>query len=305
MKPVEAGTTPGAQAIAPRAPAAAGAPVLELPALKQSRRRTGLILSSAWLVLVVFGSIAAPYLPLPDPEVSDFSAVRSVPTADHVLGTDSIGRDTLSRALHGGRVSLVVGLLAVILGMAVGGLLGLIAGYIGGRIEATIMVLTDALLAFPAIILLLALTAVLGNSIRNLILGLAVLSVPTFIRLTRASTLVISQREFVTASRSYGSRSWRVIGKEVLPNVVLPLVAYGFVIIAVVIVAEGSLSFLGLGVPPPTSSWGAMIANGRRDLTTDPHIAMTPAAIMFLTVLAFNVVGERLRHQLDFREGIL
>ncbi|MFP4553631.1 MAG: ABC transporter permease [Actinomycetota bacterium] len=262
-------------------------------------------IATGWLGLVVLAAILAPFLPLHDPNRSDFTSVAVTPNSDYWLGTDAVGRDILSRAIFGARISLVVGLASVLLGMSVGGLVGLIAGYLKGRVEAAVMVVTDALLAFPAIVLLLALMAVLGQSLPNLILGLAVLSVPTFIRLSRASALVLSQQEFVIAARAYGSRSWRVIMREIVPNVIPPMAAYGFVIIAVVIVAEGSLSFLGLGVPPPESSWGAMIANGRRDLTTIPHIALIPATIMFVTVLAFNLVGERLRKRFDVKEGAL
>lgn len=258
-----------------------------------------------WVVLVVGSAALAPFLPLPDPIESDFSAIAKPPSSSHIFGTDEVGRDLLSRSIFGARISLAVGLASVAIGLVVGGAFGLMAGYLRGRIEKVIMTATDSLLALPALILLLTIAAVLGQSLRNIILGLAVLTVPTFVRLTRASCLVISQREFVTASRSYGSGPIRVMLREILPNVFPPIAAYCFIIIGVVIVAEGSLSFLGLGVTPPTASWGGMIAGGRISLTHTPHIAMVPSAVMFVTVLAFNVIGERLRKRFDVRESSL
>lgn len=272
---------------------------------RPSKRQIAVWISMVWLLLVIIAAVLAPWLPLDDPERSDFAAIAATPSSEHWLGTDAVGRDTLSRTVFGARISLVVGLVSVALGMTAGSLFGLAAGYLRGRTETLVMIVTDAMLAFPAIVLLLALMAVLGQSLRNLILGLAVLSVPTFVRLARASSLVLSQQEFVLAARAYGSGTRRVILREIVPNVVPPMFAYGFVVIPVVIVAEGSLSFLGLGVPPPAPSWGAMIANGRADLTASPHVSLTPAMIMFLTVLAFNVVGERLRKRFDVKEAAL
>lgn len=244
-------------------------------------------------------------LPLKDPNRSDFTRIAEGPSLTYWLGTDEVGRDIFARVIYGARVSLLIGVVSVILGMAVGGMLGMIAGYLKGRVEGVIVTVTDALLAFPALVLLLTLAAVFGQNLPTLILGLALLTVPTFIRLTRANTLVVSQREFVVAAKAYGSKSLRVMLRDVAPNVMMPLMAYCFIIAGVVIVAEGSLSFLGLGLPPPTPSWGGMIAGGRIDLDTTPHIVLMPGLVMFLTVLAFTMVGEHLRRGLDVREGVL
>ena len=161
------------------------------------------------------------------------------------------------------------------------------------------------MLAFPGLVLIIAIVAILGANLTNLILGLAILSVPTFIRLSRAATLVVAQREFVLAARAYGCRPLRIIAREIAPNVVLPVAAYAFIMVGVFIVVEGSLSFLGLGIPPPTPSWGGMIAGGRTELLRFPHISLFPAAVMFLTVLSINYIGERTRKQFEVKESNL
>jgi peptide/nickel transport system permease protein len=272
---------------------------------RRKRREIAYWASVVWLVGVALAAIFANFLPLDDPNRSDFAAIAQPPSWEHWMGTDEVGRDILSRVVYGARVSLLVGVVSVLLGMFVGGLLGLSAGYIKGRVEAVIMTATDALLAFPALVLLLTLAAVFGQNLPNLVLGLAILTVPTFIRLTRANTLGVANREFVVAARAYGSKSLRVMLRDVVPNVIMPLAAYAFIIAGVVIVAEGSLSFLGLGLPPPTSSWGGMVAGGRQDLATSPHIVLMPGAVLFVTVLAFTMIGEHFRKRFDVREGVL
>jgi peptide/nickel transport system permease protein len=261
--------------------------------------------SIAWVLLICLIALLAPLLPLADPKESRFSATAEGPSATHPLGTDALGRDLLSRIAWGGQVSLAVGAFSVTIGLVLGGGLGLIAGYFRGRIETPIMVLADSMLSFPALVLLLALTTFLGQNLRNIIIAIGIVTVPVFLRLARAHTLTYAQREFVLAARATGARDARLIVKEVLPNVVLPLVAFSLIVVAVAIVAEGSLSFLGLSIPPTTPTWGNIIADGRQDLQTAPHIVFMPAMVMFLTVLAFNIAGDRLREVLDVREGAL
>ena len=272
---------------------------------RRGPRRFGFVTSLGWIALLIAGTALADVLPLPDRDRSDFTRIAAAPSWSHLLGTDEVGRDILSRAVYGARVSLLVGVVSVLLGMFVGGLLGLLAGYLKGRVEAVIMTATDAMLAFPALVLLLTLSAVFGQNLPTLVLGLAVLTVPTFIRLTRANTLQIADREFVVAARAYGSKPWRVMIRDVVPNVTMPLAAYSFIIAGVVIVAEGSLSFLGLGIPPPTPSWGGMIAAGRTELDAHAHIVIMPGLVMFATVLAFTLIGEHFRRRFDTREGVL
>jgi peptide/nickel transport system permease protein len=265
----------------------------------------GAILGMAWIALVALAAIFADLLPLDDPERADFSSIATPPDANHWLGTDEIGRDILSRVIYGARISLMIGIVSVVLGLVVGGMFGLLAGYLRGLPERIVMLLTDALLAFPALVLLLCLAAVFGSNLPTLILGLAVLTVPTFTRLTRANSLVVGNREFVVASRAYGSKPMRVILRDIVPNVLMPVMAYCFVVVGVVIVAEGSLSFLGLGIPNPTPSWGGMIAGGRISLAETPHIVLVPSAVMFLTVLAMTIIGERFRRRYDVKESAL
>jgi peptide/nickel transport system permease protein len=258
-----------------------------------------------WLGAVVLAAVFAPVLPLWDPAVPDYTNVFGGITPQHWLGGDTLGRDTFSRVVHGARASLLVGICAVGLGALVGGFLGMLAGYFGGRVERLLALVTDVVLAFPGLVFIIAVVAILGSSLTNLILGLAILSVPTFIRLSRAATLVVAQREFVLAARAYGCSPLRIITREIAPNVVLPVAAYGFIMIGVFIVVEGSLSFLGLGIPPPTPSWGGMIAGGRTELLTYPYISLFPAAVMFLTVLSINYIGERTRKQFEVKESNL
>jgi len=270
-------------------------------------RRHGFVyvIALGWIVIVIAAAAFADLLPLPDPTAQDYSQVRATPSALHWLGTDSLGRDILSRAIYGARVSLIVAALALLLGLTVGMVLGLIAGYFRGFVETAILTVADAMLAFPAIVFLMVLTGVAGQSLTNVVVGLGVIYVPTFVRLARANTLVFAQREFVLAARAGGARSGRIIRRDILPNVAVPVFAYSFVIVAHLIVAEGTLSFLGLGIPPPRPSWGAMIAEGRQDLADYPHVVLIPAAVLFLTVLCMNIVGDRFRERLDAREGAI
>ena len=270
-------------------------------------RRLGMLFWAAigWLVFVIAVAIFADFLPLPSPTDMDMLERRAPFSAEHWLGTDGLGRDELSRLIYGARISLVVGVFAPVIGLVVGGALGMLAGYFRGRFESMVVGSMDVLLAFPPLILALAVTAYLGQSIFNLTLILGALSVPAFMRVARASTLTLARREFVIAAQALGATHARILLRELLPNVLLPLLAFFLLGVAVIIVVEGSLSFLGLGVPPPISSWGSMIGEGRESLDVAPRLAFLPAAAMFLTVLAFNLVGDTLRALTDPRQGAL
>jgi peptide/nickel transport system permease protein len=274
--------------------------------VRRKRRLGGLFIAAVvWIAVVALGAIFANLLPIPSPTDIDLLGKRALPSAEHWLGNDQLGRDELSRLIYGGRVSLTVGLLAPVIGITIGGALGLLAGYFRGRLETFVVGGVDVLLAFPPLVFALAVTAYLGQSILNITLVIGILSIPAFTRVARAVTLSLSEREFVTAARALGATHSRILLRELLPNVALPLVAFFLLGVAVTIVVEGALSFLGLGVPPPTASWGSMIGEGRESLDIAPWLAFMPAIVMFLTVLSFNIVGDTLRALTDPRPGAL
>jgi peptide/nickel transport system permease protein len=277
---------------------------------------TGLNLCFLWLFLIVFGAIFAGLLPLA--EHQDTTKTISVPGnarpdlfSSHPLGTNNFSLDLLARSVYGARVSLLTATFAVMLSLIIGGTIGMLAGYFRGWLDVVVGLLTDSVLAFPALILLIAIITVLGRpeqmgeAIVKVGVGLAIVSIPTMTRLSRANTLVFAQREFVLSARSMGAKNFRIIFREIMPNVALPLLSYAFIVIAVLIVAEGSLSFLGLGLKPPKPTWGNMIAEGQQAnvLKKYPHIPMVPGVVMFLTVYSFNRVGEWARSKWDPREA--
>jgi len=270
-------------------------------------RRLGMLFWAAiiWMIFVFAVAIFATVLPLPSPTDMDMLQRRAPFSAAHWLGTDGLGRDELSRLIYGARISLIVGLCAPVIGITIGGALGMLSGYFRGRFETLVVGSMDVLLAFPPLILVLAIIAFLGQSIFNLTCILGVLGIPAFMRVARAATLTLSRREFVIAAQALGATHGRILLRELLPNVILPLFAFFLLGVAVTIVVEGSLSFLGLGVPPPISSWGSMIGEGRESLDVAPRLAFLPAAAMFLTVLSFNLVGDTLRALTDPRQGAL
>lgn len=265
-------------------------------------------LSVAWLGLIVVAAAGADLLPLA--ESSDVSKTLTQPVlgrpdliSDHPLGTDGQGLDILGGILYGARVSLVIGLGAVLIGMAVGVAIGVSAGFFRGRFDTAISFLTDSILAFPPLILLLALAAAFAPSITSVTIALAVLAVPTFVRLARANTLVFGQREFILSARLLGERNRSIITRDLLPNVLLPVASFSFLLIAAFIVAEASLSFLGLSVSRPNPTWGNMIAAGQAEFDEDPHVVFVPGVALFLTVFAFNRIGDYARSRWDPREA--
>jgi peptide/nickel transport system permease protein len=275
------------------------------PVRRQRKVGVLFICAVAWIALIGLAAIFADVLPIKSPTDMDLLAKRAAPDGEHLLGADHLGRDELSRLIHGGRVSLTVGLLAPVIGVTIGGCLGMLAGYFRGRLETFAVGGVDVLLAFPPLVFALAVTAYLGHSVWNITLVIGVLGIPAFTRVARAVTLSLSEREFVTAARALGASHARILIRELLPNVALPLLAFFLLAVAVTIVVEGALSFLGLGVPPPQPSWGSMIGEARDSLDLAPWLAFLPAGFMFLTVLAFNIVGDTLRALTDPRPGAL
>jgi peptide/nickel transport system permease protein len=274
--------------------------------VRRTRRLGNLFwLAASWITFVVLASIFAGIVLTHSPVDMDMLDRRAGPSLSHWLGTDALGRDELARLIYGARISLTVGLCAPVIGIAIGGALGILAGYFRGRFETIVVGSMDVLLAFPPLVFALAVVAYLGQSVFNLTCILGVLGIPAFMRVARAATLSLAEREFVVAARALGASHARILLHELLPNVFLPLLAFFLLGVAVTIVVEGALSFLGLGVPPPASSWGSMIGEGRESLENAPRLAFIPAVTMFLTVLSFNLVGDTLRALTDPRQGAL
>lgn len=258
---------------------------------------TGLAISALVLVCALVAPLLAPY----DPNEQDYLALTDPPSAAHVLGTDDLGRDVLSRIVYGSRVSLEVGLIAVGIAVVVGVTLGLAAGYAGGAADDVIMRGVDAVQAFPSLILALAITAALGPSIGNAMIAIGFVAAPGIARLARSQTLSVREREFVAAARVCGATPLGIVVRHIWPNVTAPIIVQATLLMGTAIVTEASLSFLGVGVQPPTPSWGAMLRTGSQYLEVAPWMSVVPGMAIFLTVLGFNFVGDGLRQALDPR----
>lgn len=265
----------------------------------------GSVFAVAWLTLILLAAVAAPWLGLRSPVDGDLMNALSTPNAEYLLGTDSLGRDILSRSIHGARVSFVVAIGSVAVGLAFGGVLGLAAGYFGGAVDRIVMGAMTVLLCFPALILAIAIISSLGPGLGNVTIAIGVLFLPAFARIARANTLVFREREFVLAAEALGAGVVRILFREILPNLAPALLSYGVVMLSVAILAEAALGFLGLSVLPPAPSWGGMVASERGNLGDAPHAVFMPASVMFLSVLAINVLGERARRLFDVKSQAL
>jgi peptide/nickel transport system permease protein len=276
-----------------------------------------------WIAFVVVSATTAGMWAIPESDRMDWENLSAKPgtknddavlqhtgeteKTDYIywLGTDTMGRDIISRLVYGARISLSVGLLSPLIGFIIGGLLGCFAGYYRGRLESLIVAVMDIILAFPGLVMLLAIIFYLGPALENLVAALGFLTIPAFSRVARARTLALSDQEFVQAARLTGAGNISILAREILPNVIIPMSVYGLLAVAFMIMAEGALSFLGLGVPAPIPSWGGMIAEGREVLDEAPHVSMIPAFVMFLTVISFNLIGDSLRSLLERRRSQL
>ena len=272
---------------------------------KPRRIGVSVIVAAAWLLALTVAAALAPHLGLQSPFDGDLLETLAMPSADHWLGTDGLGRDTFARLLYGGQVSLTVALGSVGFGLIVGGGLGLIAGYFAALADRLIMGVMTVLLCFPALILAIALIASLGPNIANVTLAIGIIFVPAFARITRANTLSLRSREFVLAAEALGARLPRILLREILPNLMPALLSYAVVMLGVAILAEAALGFLGLSVRPPQPSWGGMIAAERANLADAPQAVFIPSAFLFVTVLAINLLGEALRRVFDIRAQTL
>ena len=257
----------------------------------------GLAVIVLFIAVAIFAPLIAPY----DPVATSWTAIRKAPSLVHWMGTDENGRDVLSRVVFGARASLLAGVVAVLIAAGIGVPAGLLAGFAEGWVDIVLSRVTDAMLACPFLILAIALAAFLGPDLTNAMIAIGVSTAPRFMRVARAATLDASSNDYVEAARAIGNPGWRVAVRHVLPNIVPPVLVQGTLAIAAAIIAEASLSFLGLGQQPPAPSWGSMLNSAQRFLEQAPWLAVFPGLAIFLVVLSFNLVGDGLRDALDPR----
>ncbi|HEU5347804.1 MAG TPA: ABC transporter permease [Ktedonobacterales bacterium] len=301
------------------APAPVGGPLPELPDLLdreisiETRKATlparvirAVREEPRWLLSIILGllvvaAIFAPWIAPYDPLAYHPSIASQPPTPAHPFGTDSLGRDQLSRVIYGTRISLSVGIVSILLGGGIGTVLGLVGGYLKGWVDQSLAIVVDALLAFPSLILALAIAASLGTSVANLVIALAVVRIPIYARLARGQVLQVEALDYVTAARASGTRTGKILFRHVLPNIISPLLVQATISISFAILDESVLSYLGLGSQPPTPEWGTMINEAQTYLITDPWMMLGPALAIIVTVLSLNLVGDALRDRLDPR----
>lgn len=271
-------------------------------------KKTGIVfwLATAWIGFMLVCAVSAGFWPVPPPDQIDWINLAAKPgVGGHLLGTDNMGRDIAARLLFGARTSLTVGFFSPCIGLTFGCLLGVLAGFYRGYPEKMIGGAIDTFLAFPRLVFLLMATFVFGSSLPTLTIALGIVAIPSFARVARANTIRFAEREFVLAARGAGASDASIILREILPNVLMPMLVYMLLVMGFVIIAEGGLGFLGLSVPSPTPSWGGMIAEGREVLEQAPHVSMIPTIVMFLTIMSLNLVGDRMRGWFDGRESQL
>lgn len=257
-----------------------------------------------WLILVVVVCALGELLPfVKDPNARDAQAISQGPSWSHWFGTASFGQDVFSRVVIGGRISLFVGFSVTVIGIALGGLLGLLAGFLRGWVDAVVRVIISVTLAIPALLLVIFIVAIRDQSLTNVIGAVSLLAIPALARIVRGSTLQVADRDYVKAAKVLGVRKSQILLREVLPNVMPTLVSFAFLTFGIVLVAESSLSFLGLSVESPTITWGSIVGEGRIKFADTPHMVFLPGAVLFLTVLSLNFVGDQLLKRFDIKES--
>ena len=267
---------------------------------RKFRRQRIALAAGAFVLLLVAVAIAAPWLvPFDAENFFDYDKLNTPPSLQHWLGVDPLGRDIFSRILMGARISLAAGFISVAVGALLGTALGLVAGYYEGWADRAIMRMADVLFAFPGILLAIGIVAILGGGMTNVIVAVAVFSIPTFARLVRGNTLALKHLTYIEAARSIGASDWTIIARHIFPGTISAVVVYFSLRIGTSIITAASLSFLGMGAQPPTPEWGAMLNEARSEMMTAPHVALFPAIAIFVTVLAFNLLGDGLRDALD------
>lgn len=257
------------------------------------------LIAGIFIVILIILAILGPYIAPYDATEVDYQSVLEGPSMEHWAGTDEFGRDIFSRILVGTRISLAVGFFSVFIGAVIGTILGLISGYYGGRIDNFIMRGCDVLFAFPGILLAIGIIAILGPGLVNVVYAVATFTIPIFARIVRSSTLAVGSTLYVEATKSLGAKGWRIVWKHIFPGTMSSIIVYFTMRLGLAILSAASLSFLGLGAQPPTPEWGAMLSSGRDYLNSDIHVTLFPGLAIFLTVLAFNLLGDGLRDALD------
>ncbi|AZR74484.1 peptide ABC transporter permease [Anoxybacter fermentans] len=268
-------------------------------AWKRLLKNRAAVLGMVIIALIVFSAIFAPYIAPYDPIKQNILARYKPPSAKHLLGTDELGRDILSRIIYGARYSLLIGIISISLALIFGIILGVLAGYYGGLVDLLIMRVVDIMLAFPYILLAIAIVAILGPELRNAMIAISIVNIPRFARLIRSSVLSIKESEYVQAAKALGASDLRIIIKYLLPNSMAPLIVQSTLSIASAILSAAGLSFLGLGAQPPTPEWGAMLSDARSALQLAPWVVTFPGIAIMLNVLGFNLLGDGLRDALD------
>src|SRR5215472_6310196 len=274
-----------------------------LIALRRLIRRPGALIGLAVVIFFVVLALVSPLVSPYDPLATDWRAVRKPPSALHFFGTDDLGRDVLARLIWGARASLMAGLVSVSIALAVAVPLGLVSGYLGGVVDGLVMRIIDAMLAIPFLVLAIALAAFLGPSLTNAMIAIGVVQVPIFTRLTRGQALAVKHEDYIEAARAVGNPHRRILVRHILPNILAPILVQATLAVAAAIIAEASLSFLGLGQQPPAPSWGSMLNTASHFLSQAPWMALWPGLAIFTLVLSFNLLGDGLRDALDPRRG--
>ncbi|RKQ40339.1 glutathione ABC transporter permease GsiD [Enterobacter sp. R1(2018)] len=268
--------------------------------LRRLRKQPVALIAGAFVLLLIAVALIAPWIaPFDAENYFDYDRLNDGPSMLHWFGVDSLGRDIFSRVLVGAQISLAAGVFSVLIGALIGTFFGLLAGYYEGWWDRIIMRICDVLFAFPGILLAIAVVAVMGSGMANVIIAVAIFSIPAFARLVRGNTLVLKHQTFIESARSIGASDWTIIFRHILPGTVSSIVVYFTMRIGTSIISAASLSFLGLGAQPPTPEWGAMLNEARADMVMAPHVAIFPSLAIFLTVLAFNLLGDGLRDALD------
>jgi peptide/nickel transport system permease protein len=270
-------------------------------AWRRFKRRKGAVIAMVILLAIMTLAILAPWIAPYDPIKQSWSMVRKAPSALNWFGTDEVGRDVFSRIIHGARASLLAGVVSVVIALCVGVPFGMLAGFRGGIVDSLISRVTDAMLACPFLILAIALAAFLGPSLTNAMIAIGITATPIFVRLTRGQVIAAKVEDYVEAARAVGNPPWRIAARHILPNIFPQLLVQATLTIAMAVIAEASLSFLGLGQQPPTPSWGSMLNVAQRFLSNAPWMAIFPGLAIFITVISFNLIGDGLRDALDPR----